>query len=43
MACGDGLACSGPHDLGDIVIAEPQMLTNERAWNQPRRRLGLEP
>jgi hypothetical protein len=39
----DGLASPGLHDLGDVVIAEPQMLANERARNQPRSSLCLEP
>ena len=31
LACGDWLACPGLHDLGHVVIAEPQVLAHECA------------
>jgi hypothetical protein len=31
------------HDLGDVVIAEPEMLADKRAGDRPRRGLSAEP
>jgi len=31
------------HDLRDVVIAEPEMLADERAGNRPRRSLAAQP
>jgi hypothetical protein len=39
----DGLASASLHDRGDIFIAEPQVLTDERARDDAGGGFGLQP